>query len=95
MVEYLFNKELLKMPFDKKQRKIMNKEQYKQYSRYFTNKKYRENNKDKNTNKEQYFCEPCKRLFHRTYQYIHNKTDKHKFFVEFYETKQKLKELVS
>jgi 5-methylcytosine-specific restriction endonuclease McrA len=93
MVVYLFDKELLKIPFDKQQKKIMNEEQYKQYSRYFTQKKYRKDNKDKIKIKDEYFCNECKRLFNRTYQHKHINTPKHKFFAELYEAQQKLKEL--
>jgi hypothetical protein len=73
---YNFDEELLKNPFNKNMKNFLCNEDYKEYSRFHTNKKYRE--KTREISKNQFFyCEYCYRLFHRTYKYKHIKTKFH------------------
>lgn len=74
---YNFDESLLNKPFNKEMKNILSKQDYKEYSRFHTNKKYREKTREYSKN-QTFFCECCYRQFHRTYKYKHMKTLFHK-----------------
>jgi len=68
------------LPFDKNMKKKMNKEDYKKYSQYHADKKYKAKQKPK-------FCEFCNKLIAKNTFIHHSKTKKHILQLELFKFK--------